>query len=463
MKIRRLISWLGKKRLFTLRHAVFYCIVLCFFFSFHYWNGEAFASTENDAVSYLDGDSSYFYLRDSDLKIVDTGDISASGVSIQSAYYDNRASAADRSLVRVFATVYSSTNSAFCCFQASAHQTWICSKYLAKQKVLPSSDFSRRSSGWYKVAQVMFSCAVDERDLSGVRLERILLVSVRNEVATRLSKSHEISYAISQGLRLTNSTSFTVCVLPSARTPSRRFSTSQDLFEYFELLKLLGTSEVISYYEDDDIATVLRKVKGLTQETVGRRTNITDWLSLVINDCLYRSLANADYVLFLDVNEVLIPNTTRDWSAMLASLQRVHNTNKVGAYVLQVFDFFDQTTNNTSSDTATSNFETKRANKRTISHLKHLPRVVRFRARGSKTAPEKTILGQPTKIDHITGSGSIKMLPGYINVNVPVDYASVHRFIHDRHVYKGLTIDATKDKFVPLLMRRLYSLGNIVR
>ncbi|KAK2148016.1 hypothetical protein LSH36_521g01017 [Paralvinella palmiformis] len=144
---------------------------------------------------------------------------------------------------------------------------------------------------------------------------------------------------------------------------------------------------------------------------------------------------------------------------MIASLQSVHNTTKVGAYVLPVFNFFDETTNGTASDRIGLKGPSRGGG---ASRLKHLPRIVRFRARESKTAPDNAVLGQPVKIDHITGSGSIKMLSGYINVNVPVDYAAVHRFIHDRHIYKGLVIDASKDKFVPLLMRKLYSLGNIV-
>jgi hypothetical protein len=171
---------------------------------------------------------------------------------------------------------------------------------------------------------------------------------------------------------------FAVCV-KGLDFPSTDLSVR--LVEWIELLNILGvekiffyefdidqnTSKVLKYYHDQQLIH-LKKIslpgsqpnlpelrhQYLKNKTARRRQNEI----VPYNDCLYNNIYSYQYVVLLDIDEVIIPLVHENWSQLLAKVQDSLRTKKNrfrAAYSAQNIYFFDDLGDNNQTVSSTDN------------------------------------------------------------------------------------------------------------
>ncbi|CAG9584447.1 unnamed protein product [Danaus chrysippus] len=122
-----------------------------------------------------------------------------------------------------------------------------------------------------------------------------------------------------------------VCVKPF------HFSYSRDdwLIEWFELNRLLGASHFYMYNESlsSQVTCLLEhyKKQGLVTllpwklPIVSKIEIRTEGQFAAFNDCLYRSMSTAGWLVVIDVDEVILPRRERTLTALLTSLRASYN------------------------------------------------------------------------------------------------------------------------------------------
>ena len=152
---------------------------------------------------------------------------------------------------------------------------------------------------------------------------------------------------------------FTLCISPL----HFRYGRDYELVEWMEVNQLFGADYFVFYNES--VHTNVQKVleqyikEGFT-ETVQWHlpVNVDTWPKkstvdihyfgqlAAINDCLYRNLYKSKYLVFMDIDEFIVPRTYKNWTMIFASLKDKYN---VGAYVFRC-SFFRKEWNNTAAN-----------------------------------------------------------------------------------------------------------------
>jgi hypothetical protein len=141
---------------------------------------------------------------------------------------------------------------------------------------------------------------------------------------------------------------------------------SARLVEWIELLNLLGAekiffyefavhsniSKVLKYYHDQQLIEVqklslpgslpnlpkLRHTYLKTKATEKRQNELIPY-----NDCLYRNMYSYDYLILLDIDEMIIPLVHANWSQFIAEVQKVsfkgRNTSQAAYSIRNVYFF----------------------------------------------------------------------------------------------------------------------------
>ncbi|KPJ08482.1 hypothetical protein RR48_12235 [Papilio machaon] len=144
--------------------------------------------------------------------------------------------------------------------------------------------------------------------------------------------------------------SFTICV------KDMKFSNNiaQNLVEWIEANKILGvdlidayideinkeTEEVLLHYKDQGYVRLFNvPIKHTTNRTLWQRRR--DHI-ITYNDCLYRNLAESEYILPLDVDEILLPKIAFNLPELLVRLRTYGwNPKKYSSILVQNVFFFD--------------------------------------------------------------------------------------------------------------------------
>lgn len=101
----------------------------------------------------------------------------------------------------------------------------------------------------------------------------------------------------------------------------------QLMVEFLAMSHVLGAKTVTMYSVNIDHA-VLEKVIKLFPDFV----EIIQWINLnntlhyygqriLLNDCIYRNMYRVDYLLMIDIDEMILPVKTNDWQSMIKSLE----------------------------------------------------------------------------------------------------------------------------------------------
>lgn len=143
---------------------------------------------------------------------------------------------------------------------------------------------------------------------------------------------------------------FTICV----KDINFDKDISQSLIEWIEVNKILGvdiidiyidkiskeTENVLQHYQDEGYIRLYKvpinynPARFLWQR---RRDHI-----ITYNDCLYRNIEETEFIIPLDVDEIVVPKTTRTWLELMNRLKTLGwNPREYSAIMIQNVFFFD--------------------------------------------------------------------------------------------------------------------------
>ena len=160
----------------------------------------------------------------------------------------------------------------------------------------------------------------------------------------------------SQRLRLRSKRRlFTVCTPPLYGSINEK-----DLVEFIEVNRMLGASHFY-FYDYNASASTIHVLAHYTDKAhvatvlpwkLARRFDASSVLwnngrAVAINDCLYRSMARSEFVVFLDIDEILMPYSQMNWTEMTQNLLNKSGGPHEAGYVFRsvVFDPLRQVRN----------------------------------------------------------------------------------------------------------------------
>ncbi|KAH9508757.1 hypothetical protein Btru_049827 [Bulinus truncatus] len=228
-----------------------------------------------------------------------------------------------------------------------------------------------------------------------------------------------------------------------------------DLINFLELCWTLGANRVFLYIYDlpDDLLQTLRRhlsPKSHLLETIHwyLPPNITAKSSyqviwnngqlLAIQHCLYQNMALFDWLLFLDIDEMLIPRNVYTWQDLVKAVLK-DSTGHIAALSFESAFF-------------TQGFDTD--GYRPIKYFQHLHRTKRTSARHSKLLVQPKLVFE-AGIHHLSRAVKNSMRV----IQVPSDTALIHHYRRcaktdtEEHIQCDLIIkDTTALKYEPQLM-----------
>ena len=260
-------------------------------------------------------------------------------------------------------------------------------------------------------------------------------------------------------LRPNDNVQFTVCMGPIFEG----FWTQEHLVrESLEMKFLLGADKILMYIQDNasgikstfaEYARTGRVIFIDWKLPLSSRESFYHGQSLLINDCLYRSMAITKYTVYMDLDEHIIPHSKHHntWARLIRDLHR----NDVGAwYFKNVFFINDKP----SPEFPPFNMKTVDPAYR----LKTLPQVVTKRIRTDKVYEPPTRSKYIVEADRIVRLGVHlvwEFLPGYIPFIVDQKVALLHHFKPRGGFWsegKRCFLDNTTDRYVPALMKAMH-------
>ena len=192
-------------------------------------------------------------------------------------------------------------------------------------RIIPAEDYSMCESHNKKYQGHMYSCKVPKAVRSIVCS---VLVAHGNLADPKWATRIPVSNTEPQETKFT----FAQCIPPLFGKINER-----KLVEYIEMSRLMG-SEHFTFYNmraPQNIAKTLAyyEMKGMVDvipwPLPGIYKNSDLWYHgqiVAIQDCLYRNMASAMYLAFLDLDEYLIPHKHRDWSELVTTFSTPNRT-----------------------------------------------------------------------------------------------------------------------------------------
>ncbi|EFX81935.1 hypothetical protein DAPPUDRAFT_23511, partial [Daphnia pulex] len=138
-----------------------------------------------------------------------------------------------------------------------------------------------------------------------------------------------------------------VCVKPLHYS----FNRVDQLIEFIEIHRLLGVSHFTFYNHTvgDNCDCVLRRYvdQGLVEilpwnqlDVTSQKEIRTEGIFASLNDCLYRHMFDSQYLLMIDLDELIVPRTKFTLTELIASTANSHNGYRIGAYYFRNAFFY---------------------------------------------------------------------------------------------------------------------------
>lgn len=238
-----------------------------------------------------------------------------SGIFILSAFYDQRIAS---HLVRLIALQEKNDNRQMLCWFKKG--TYLYMTETSKYKMC--ENHGRKFEGR------IYSCHVP----TWLSEPKIVFISIG---ITKLNTTHFLKLDLISLAKKVNQKYFGICIPPLfGSIPMTK------LVQFFELSQILGASHfhfylqnvsssihfILNYYAKLNLVSMTRWE--LPSIVVGDSIWYHGQL-LAIQDCLYKNMARFKYLLFLDLDEFIIPRNTYNWADMIASIKnKTKNANE---------------------------------------------------------------------------------------------------------------------------------------
>lgn len=357
------------------------------------------------------------------------------GLFLYSAYYDARIRQLykDRHcFIRILAMHDGNVDQSYYC------QIWITS---VTRPIVIDAEFTEIwSPEWDSQSQkriykpYIISCTIPRKfsKLNGVPQIRVSIVAKPCVNSTTLLevKGH-LSVNNNNNNSSTDRTSFVICVKPldfDADFSSR-------LVEWIELNFILGASkiDIYKFRVHPDVEKVLSfyekhgKINVISMTLPGNQPNFpierTQYLSrnlwqkrrdelIPYNDCLYRNIGIHDFVIPLDVDEILIPRKHKTWKEMFNYLQKIDRVKlkSFASFSVRNAYYFETVLRNSGNNR-------QLANTTDLYFLQHLERSANFSSPGKsvksfvRTDKALSVFNHYVLESAISGVGRNTMLP----------------------------------------------------
>ncbi|CAH0563496.1 unnamed protein product [Brassicogethes aeneus] len=217
---------------------------------------------------------------------------------------------------------------------------------------------------------------------------------------------------------------FAVCVKPLHFDYNREMQ----LLEFIELNRLMGVEHFTFYNHTlgPQVDCILRDYvkRGIVTllpwqlDMISQKEIRTEGLFAALNDCLYRSMYKFSHVLFIDLDEYIVPNYNNTLPELIEYLNHRLNTRSTGSYSFQNSFFYLQW----ADDDAVYDFDDPIAS--SLVTLKKTRRKTKLHPHKQRS---KYICRPELVVE--TGNHFIwEFIPGHGTLNVPSDAAFLHHY-----------------------------------
>ncbi len=148
--------------------------------------------------------------------------------------------------------------------------------------------------------------------------------------------------------KLESLVSFSACVKPVFS-----YDNVLQFLEWIEFHRMLGVEHFTFYNHTmgPKLSCLLEKVYGEGGEVtvlpwnlpfVSQKEIRTEGLFAAFNDCVYRHRGASKYLILVDLDEMIVPRRTHNYSQLLTQLDTLSHRGKIGAYSIQNAFFYLQ-------------------------------------------------------------------------------------------------------------------------
>ena len=248
------------------------------------------------------------------------GTASTPGPQFLSAYYDHRAAVPGRPAVVVLGyQLKAVSNMTLYCLLTFSSQKTLCQQAPATKYIIHWNIYLRNKQS----EPMEYVCHWTEQNIPTM----VALSPSPN--CANASESIPVHNRSLVGNKTRHD--FAVCV----QSPIFKKSSAK-IAEFIEMQLALGTHHVTMYYMDVDI---IDKFEQLSKYSENGQLVLVKWQSielhyygelLVMHDCLYRNMYAAKYLVFVDMDELILPIQHNNWTSMM---KEIDTSPKIGAFV----------------------------------------------------------------------------------------------------------------------------------
>ena len=261
-----------------------------------------------------------------------------------------------------------------------------------------------------------------------------------------------------------------MCVTPL----NYEYNNVNQLVEMIETNRLLGARRLVFYnhstgsdldqylrsYVKDGVVDVIQWRIPVRVDT-WPRTEVVDihyfGQLAALNDCLYRNMYKSRFLVFSDLDELIVPKVHANWKGVLGSVQeqqRMRKFNKFGAFLFQCVFF---RTDWPSDPNATAIPDANQYNILTLLKTKREKDIFPWGMRSKYIA-------DPLKVEMVGIHNIWKFVANrYMEFNVPASLGLLHHYRFWEESSNEWTVDKTLHKFTDIIISRVRDRHEIIK
>lgn len=231
---------------------------------------------------------------------------------VYSAYYDNR----EKPLIRIIAATKTK----------KSDKVWCKLYYRDRQPVLVQAGISSIRENWnLQYSAAFVTCHLTQMS-SGELLPAPLSVSVVAKLNLAASNQMPVHYS-EEGIRPPTQPAIGVCVKPL----HFKYNKTLELLQFIELNRILGVSKFTMYNDTvgEEVDCLLKHYQreGIVQvlpwrlDMDSQKEIRTEGLFAALNDCLYRNMNSYQYLMLIDLDELIIPYKNSSLLSLISDLR----------------------------------------------------------------------------------------------------------------------------------------------
>ncbi len=248
------------------------------------------------------------------------------------AYYDNRTGLSITPSVTAVGYRYTRSKDMFQCHLVYSNQSVV----VVNTTVNQIWDWQQEL---YHMAPSLFVCKLPSEEVPN-----ILSLTTMQEIAPKQLPSIIVKYTRTQEHKSPYVRTFAMCVM----SPLYNFSDAQALVEFFEMSRILGAEHFTVYTHSvtNSVSKVLNQYirEGVAEVVDWKMPILSDGHSIryygqlvAMHDCLYRNMHTVKYLVFNDIDEVIVPRQHNNWTQMMAEVQ------SAGSFLVRNVFYFTKT------------------------------------------------------------------------------------------------------------------------